>query len=116
MQKLQHNDLDLKAHRCPRAMTMARIGIKQSVEAGDDQLTIASIEPMLESHITAYLNAHGLGDSKVSVDSSELTEEQMEEWMNLEGEYFDEDDFEMARTHKRITITFVSCAPTESSA
>lgn len=89
-------NLDLNFHRCPSAMTMARLFIAEKVEAGEIELNIVSIEPMLESHIKAYVNT--IEGRKVVVGecskSGGIPADKLAEWEK--HPMFDEDDLENA--------------------
>lgn len=95
-------ELNLKAHRCPSAMTMARVAIRQGVSADGAQLKLHSIEPMLVDHIRAFLAADHPRGYVESVEDEPITDAMLQEWRNG-PEGFDDDDFEMA--YHRITIT-----------
>ncbi|PSV00377.1 hypothetical protein C9J27_04415 [Photobacterium kishitanii] len=88
-------NLDLNFHRCPSAMTMARIFIAEKVEEGEVELSITSIEPMLESHIKAFVNTiEGRSVVCDSHKSDGISDDKLSEWKS--HQMFDEDDLENA--------------------
>lgn len=86
-------ELDLKAHRCPSAMTRTRMGIQMAKDKGETSLLIKSIEPMLESHIRAFINKE-IPDAVVTTADSILITDEMKTAWEHEPEAFDEDDFD----------------------
>ncbi|HCG9468412.1 TPA: hypothetical protein NKA91_003726 [Vibrio parahaemolyticus] len=104
MKSPESNDLDLKAHRCPNAMTMARMGLSRAIKEGVNEYNIYSIEPLLGKHISAYLNDVQC-KFEIHVESVRISDEHKKLWCN-ESTIFDEDDFEFAEHYCRYRIAF----------
>ena len=98
--------LKLEFHRCPSAMTMTRLFIKECVNCGEIQLDITTIEPMLESHIKAFVAT--ISSSKVlitKITRTPITTKQIEQW-SLDP-CFDSDDLENATESIVFSITIL---------
>lgn len=96
------NTIDLKAHRCPEAMVMVRISIESLLAEHKDKIEILTIEPMLLTHISSYLAAHGL-EAEHSMTSKVITDQQFNDWRNMK-EAFDDDDFENCSDQYTISL------------
>ena len=96
-------NLDLNFHRCPSAMTMARIFIKDCIASNTLQLSITTIEPMLESHIKAFIGTiDGYHILITNVTEQDINDTHIKQWEL--NPMFDSDDLENAS--ELITFSF----------
>ncbi|EKO3607091.1 hypothetical protein M6C35_001999 [Vibrio metschnikovii] len=103
MKTPNQEDLNLKAHRCPSAMTRVRIGLQSAMRDKRSAINVFTIEPMCLSHIKAFLTDQAPTASIIAVESTPITDEMKNSWLSS-PEGFDEDDFDMAMHWQCISI------------
>tara|TARA_Y100000310_G_scaffold195539_1_gene195522 strand:- start:96 stop:401 length:306 start_codon:yes stop_codon:yes gene_type:complete len=82
---------NLDAYRCPDATILMRKAISQFMGNTDvNSLCLSSIEPSLENNLKAFIEHQGLPITISKIDSTPISQEQREQWLDN----FDEEDFE----------------------
>lgn len=88
--------LDLKAHRCPTAMILARRTLRNVISGelvdNDGTIAIQTIEPSFVRDLPVFLNSEAPNISIESVLSGDISIESIQEWKALGR--FDNEDWE----------------------
>ncbi|MEI8659315.1 hypothetical protein [Vibrio sp. Hal054] len=99
------DEFNLEFHRCPSAMTRTRKMLALFNASDKREVKIVSIEPALQDHIAAVLNAEYPNMSLSLEQAISIPERVMSHWQA--SPLFDEDDLENAPN--QITLRVQKC-------